>query len=47
MHYMEADKEFGEKAIGELYKNATNYIKQILETISHETAVVRPPTSYL
>ena len=38
---------YGEKARGELRKNATSYILQILEPTSHKTATEWPPTSYL
>ena len=31
----------------EIQKNATSYIKQILETTSHKTAAVQSPTSHL
>ena len=47
MHHMDADKAYREKARRELYKNATNYIEQILEATSHKTAAVWLPTSYL
>ena len=47
MHHIDADKTQREKARRELHKNTTTYIEQILETTSHETAVLRPPTSYL
>ena len=44
---MDKDKAYQEKARQELHKNATSYIKQILEVTSHETAAVQPSTSYL
>ena len=47
MHHMDADKAYREKAWQELHKNATSYIEKIQGTTSHETIVVRPPTSYL
>ena len=47
MHYMDADEKSREKVRLELRKNATNYIEQLLEATSLETADVRPPTSYL
>ena len=40
-------KRIREKSIQELHKNVTNYIEQILEKTSHETTVLRPPTSHL
>ena len=46
MHHMNADKTHWEKAWQELHKNATSYTKQILEAAPHETAAVRPLTSY-
>ena len=47
MHHIDADEAYIEKTRLELHKNATSYIEQILEAISHETAAVRPPTSHL
>ena len=44
---MDADKEYKEKAIRELHKNATSYIEQILEATSNKAAAVRPSTSHL
>ena len=40
-------KTHGEKARGELQKNATSYFEQILEATPHETKAVRPLTSHL
>ena len=31
----------------QLHKDATSYIEQILETTSHKTAAVLPPTTHL
>ena len=45
--YMDADEAYREKIWRVLHKNATSSIEQILEATSHETTVVRPPTSYL
>ena len=42
MHHMDADEAYREKARRELHKNATSYIEQNLEAISHKTAAVRP-----
>ena len=47
MHHKDTDKAYREKTRWELHKNATSYIKQILEPTSHETAAVQPPTSNL
>ena len=47
MHHMDADMAHGEKAWRQLYKDATSYIKQILEPTSHKRAAVRPLTTYL
>ena len=47
MYHMDADKAYREKGRRELHQNATWDIEQILEATSHETAVLRPPTSYL
>ena len=46
MHHMDADKTYREKARGELHKNATSFIEQIVEATFHET-MVRLPTFYL
>ena len=47
MHHTSADKTYWEKAWGELYKNATSYIEQILETTPYEITTVRPLISHL
>ena len=47
MHHINADKKHNDKVRQELHKNATNYIKEILEETPHETATVRPLTSHL
>ena len=47
MHPMVADETCREEARQELHKNVTSHIEQILEAVYQETAVVRPPTSYL
>ena len=44
---MVSDETYREKARWELHKKVTSYIEHIQEAISHETKVVRPPTSYL
>ena len=46
MHHMDANKAYREKAWGQLHKNATSYIEQILEATSHKTAAVQSPTSH-
>ena len=43
----DADKMYREKARQGLHKNAISYTEQILDATSHETTVVRPPTSSL
>ena len=47
MHHLDADKMYKEKAWWQLHKDATSYVKQILEATSHKTAAVRPSTTYL
>ena len=49
VHHMVADKAYRKKkeARREQQKNVTSCIEQILEATSHETTIVRPPTSYL
>ena len=44
---MDADSAYGEKARGDLHKNATSYIEQILGATSHKIATEWPPTSHL
>ena len=46
MHYMDANKTYGEKAWQQLHKNAASNIEQVLETVSHKAAAVRPPTTH-
>ena len=45
--YIYMTKRMEKKAWGQLHKNATSYIEQILEAMSHKPAAVRPPTSQL
>ena len=47
MHHLDADKARREKAWKQLRKDATSYIKQILEASSHKTAVVRLSITHL
>ena len=47
MHHMETGQAYRENVRRELHKNTTSYIEQIIETISHKTSAIRPPTSYL
>ena len=44
MHYMDANKTYGEKAWQQLHKIAASYIEQVLEATPHKTAAVWPPT---
>ena len=44
---MEAKKTHEEKARYKLYKNTTYIVVQVLETIPHKTAAVKPPASHL
>ena len=46
MHYMDANKTYGEKAWRQLHKNASSNIKQVLEAALHKDAAVRPPTTH-
>ena len=46
MHYMDANKTFGEKAWWQLHKNAVSDIEQVLETAPHKAAAERPPTTH-
>ena len=46
MHYMEANKTYGEKAWQQLHKNAASNIEQVLEATPYKTAAVGPPTTY-
>ena len=47
LHHSDADKAYREKAKQHLHKDATSYIKQILEATSLKTAAVLPPTYHL
>ena len=40
MHLMDVDKRYSKKTRGELHKNSTCCIKQILEATPHETTAV-------
>ena len=44
---MDTELVYREKARWELHKNATKYIEQVLEAISHKIGAVQPPTSHL
>ena len=44
MHYMDANKTYGEKAWRQLHKNAASNIEQILEASPNKAAAVRPLT---
>ena len=46
MHYMDANKTYGEKAGRQLHKNAASNFEQVLEATSHKAAAVPPPTTY-
>ena len=46
MHYMDANKTYGEKAWRQLYKNAASNIKQVLEAALYKIAAVRPLTTH-
>ena len=46
MHYMDANKTYGEKAWRQLHKNSASNIEQVLEAEPHKTAAVRPPTAH-
>ena len=46
MHYMDANKNAGEKAWQQLHKNAASNIEQVLETAPHKAAAVRPLTTH-
>ena len=47
MHPMDANKMRKEKALGDLYKDATSYFEQILEVTPHDSIGVWPLTSHL
>ena len=44
---LDTDNEYRVKARRQLHKDATSYIKQVLEATSQKTAAVRPPTTHL
>ena len=46
MHYMDANKTYGEKAWQQLHKNAASNIEQYLEATPHKEAAVQPPTTH-
>ena len=47
MHHIDTDYAYREKAGRELHKNATSYMKQILDATSCKTEAVWPSTSHL
>ena len=46
MHYMDANKKYGEKAWWQLHKNAASNIEQVLEAAPLIAAAVRPLTTH-
>ena len=46
VHYMDANKRYGEKAWRKLHKNAATNIELVLVVASHKEAAVRPLTTY-
>ena len=46
MHYIDADKTYGEKAWRQLHKNAAGNIEQVLEAALYKAAAVRPLTTH-
>ena len=46
MHYMDANKTYGEKVGRQLHKNAASDIERVLEIASHKTATVRLFTTH-
>ena len=46
MHYMDANQTYGEKAWRQLHKNAASDIEQVMVTVPHKAAAVRPPTTH-
>ena len=47
MHYMNTNEMYGEKAWRQIHKNAVSNIEQLLESVPHKTAAVRPPITHL
>ena len=45
MHYIDANKTYGEKAWQQLHKNAVSNIEQFMEAAPHKAAAVRLPTA--
>ena len=46
MHYMDANKTYGEKVWWQLHKNAASNIEQFLVATPYKTAAMRPPTTH-
>ena len=46
MYHMDANYVYGEKACGQLHKNAASNIEQVVEATPHKAAAVRLPTTY-
>ena len=47
MHYVDANKTYGEKAWRQLHKNAASNIEQVLGAAPNKAAAVHPPTIHL
>ena len=47
MHYMDANKTYGEKAWQQLHKNAESNTERVLEAAPDKAATVRPLTTHL
>ena len=45
MHYVDANKTYGEKTWRQLHGNAASNIEEFLETAPHKIATVQPPTT--
>ena len=46
MHYMDANKRYGEKAPWQLHKNPASNIELDQKIAPHKAAAVRPPTTH-
>ena len=47
MHYMDANKKKnGQKAWGQLHKNAVSNMEEVTQAAPHKAAAIQPPTPY-
>ena len=46
MHFMDANKTYGEKTWRQMHKNAASNIEHVLKATPYKAAAVRPPSNH-